>query len=658
MITAPAADVELSGLDLTALAARARRVTGSDHALIVLDADAGPLVAGHDGMPRGELALLEQTPAAEVLGVLRREYGTVVSVDAVFEGAKFGVVHVLKRSGEGVDHPQLLPVFAAQTGLALALARRPDAEPAASSLLTELDDLVLRVDDVGDLSRALTRVLGPYFGDARIGVMVAEGQESTLQQMPGSFGAEGEITASHRVSAFDLYSNSARVFATGQPYVSQHCDGDSGIRQGYVAALQLRRLLSVPLRRVGVLHIADKAEPFTIEDVERAVALAPRVANLVALATTLLRQRRQQRLEELLADVAVGVASGAAAGGSVVPALEELCSATDANLVAIVAEDGPPSIARCGPGDPEREQAVLDEADSEPGMRAYVVGPQSPGDPGWAAFYVPIRLGHHRVGTLAAFRDRGEPFAQTERRSLVRMANLAALGRAAERYQQQRAELARAHERQRIADDLHDDVAQILFAAQLSLDAILQQSDTLSDDVGAAIKRSRGLLIRGDTAIRTVIHRLSSPPAADLGTRLEAAVAGVEDEFSLPIDVQLDDPAVAAAERLQAPVADTLVKVARESLVNAAKHAGPCRVVLTLKLNGRGRLVLTVADDGRGIADAPGADGTHHGLRALRRMVAEHGGTLRRGDSAGGGTKVTASVALAVAARSAAGARE
>ena len=652
MTAAAAADHRLLGPDLTALAAGARRVTGGDHALIMIDSEAGPVIAGHDGLPTAELGLLAWASGDDVLDVLHREYGTVLSADALFDGERVGVVHALRRSGEPLDHPELLAVFAAQVALAFALSRRPDAEPADPHLLTELDDLVLRVDDVGELCRALTRLLGPCFGGARIGVMVAEGQDSTLQQMPGSFGAGGEITASHRVSAFDLFSNSARVFTTGHPYLSQECDGDRGIRQGYVAALQLRRLLSVPLRRVGVLHIADRPEPFTIEDVERAMSLAPRVANIVALATTLLRQRRQQRLEELLADVAVGVASGAAAGDAVVPALEKLCSATDANLVAIVSEDGVPSIARCGLGNPVREQAVLDEADSEPGMRAYVVGPQSPGDPGWAAFYVPIRLGHQRVGTLAAFRDRGEPFAQGERRSLVRMANLAALGRAAERYQQQRAELARAHERQRIADDLHDDVAQILFAAQLSLDAILQQSETLSEDVGAAIKRSRGLLIRGDTAIRTVIQRLSTPPSADLGTRLESVVAGVEDEFSLPIGLQLDEAAIAASEQLRGPVADTLVKVARESLVNAAKHAGPCRVVVSLRLTGRGRLMLTVADDGRGIAATPGG-GVHHGLRSLRRLMAEHDGTLRRAESAGGGTKVTASVELPARTRSA-----
>src|SRR5262249_25231690 len=51
-------------------------------------------------------------------------------------------------------------------------------------------------------------------------------------------------------------------------------------------------------------------------------------------------------------------------------------------------------------------------------------------------------------------------------------------------------------------------------------------------------------------------------------------------------------------------VSDAFVKAAREALVNAAKHAGPCRVSVKLEVSRRGRLVLTVADDGIGSRSA------------------------------------------------------
>jgi signal transduction histidine kinase len=297
-------------------------------------------------------------------------------------------------------------------------------------------------------------------------------------------------------------------------------------------------------------------------------------------------------------------------------------------------------LAHDGPRNPVLEQTVLDEADSDPGMRAYVVGPQKAGDPGWAAFYVPVFLGSTRIGTLAALRVRGEPFTRAERRAFVRMANLAALGRAAERYQQQRAELARLQERQRIADDLHDDVAQILFGAQLCLDGALNRED-LDSDMEAQLTRARSLLIRGDTAIRTVIHKLSSPPAADIGTRLASVVAGVEDEFAMAVHLEVSDEAASVAKRLRRPESDALVKVAREALVNTAKHAGPCSVGVSLALTRDERLLLTVADDGKGTTLNGGEH--HHGLSSLRRAVRDQGGSLRMCRSRAG-TRVTASM--------------
>lgn len=627
------------------LTVAARRSLGSEAIVIVFEpGDRAPVVVGAEGLAPGELAQLDRALAERVDGFLAKEYGGVLSADAVLDGERLGAIHALKRAGGPFDNEDLIGIFAAQVAIALGLRRRPPALYDGEQTLSELDQLVLSVHNLEDLSRAVAEAVGPIFGSARTAVMIADGQRNVLQMAPGAFGAPGHVAASHQVSIFDTRSNSARVFSTGQPYISNDAELDPGIRQEYVDAFGIERLLSVPLRQVGLLHIANKPTDFTLDDLERAGALASRIANVVELATTLFRLRRQQRLEGILSDVAVSVASGQGVQDFLVPALEELCVATDANLVAIVPEEGRPIVARAGARDEGLERTVLEEAGSDPGMRAYVVGPRKAGDPGWAAFYVPIHLGRQRVGTLAAFRVRGEPFAQAERRSLVRMANLAALSRATERYQQQRAELARLQERQRIADDLHDDVAQILFAAQLSLDSILQRED-LEDGTADAIARARGLLIRGDTAIRTVIHRLSSPPAADIATRIASVVSSVEDEFSLAVHLHVGEGAALGAKELRRPVSDALVKVAREALVNVAKHAGPCRVGVSLEVTRRDRLVVSVEDDGRGGVPAPDGE-HHHGLTALRRLIRDQGGTLRVMRGAERGTKVTASVPL------------
>ena len=617
-----------------ALVASARRVLGAEAVVIVRAG--GPEIVDAVGLGARELDELRRVPPAR--GFRELGFEGVLSAPAEFEGRRLGVLHAVKRSGDAFDNAHVIGAFASQVAITMALqARAPIADHQVETWAL-LDQLVLSAHSLEELSRALSEVMGPLFGGATTGLMVADRQRNVLQMIPGAFGAPHDTAASHRVSFFDARSNSARVLITGRPYISNASEGDSGIRQEYVDVFHIERLMTVPLRQSGVLHIANSSRDFDLDDLQRAEALAPRIANVLELATQLFRMRRQQRLEETLSRVAVAVASGEQLHTFLPPALEEVCAATEASLLAIVPDDSPAIVARSGPCNEELEQTVLAEAGSDPGMRAYVVGPQKAGDPGWAAFYVPVHLGNSRVGTLAALRVRGEPFARAERRSLVRLANLAALGRAAERYQHQRAELARLQERQRIADDLHDDVAQILFGAQLCLDSVLQRN-VADAETEAQIARARSLLIRGDTAIRTVIHRLSGPPAADLGARLASVVAGVEDEFAIAIHLRVDDNACKAARSLRRPASDALVKVAREALVNAAKHAGPCTVGVSLDLSRRNRLVLTVVDDGAGVAFA---DGTHHhGLASLRRVVRDQGGTLRVFGSQTG-TKVTA----------------
>src|SRR6185312_15085373 len=132
----------------------------------------------------------------------------------------------------------------------------------------------------------------------------------------------------------------------------------------------------------------------------------------------------------------------------------------------------------------------------------------------------------------------------------------------------------------------------------------------------------------------------------DFDQRLAAVVAGVEQEFSVAIHMQLNPDALRAADALRRSSADALIKVSREALVNAAKHAGPCRIRIMLNTTDRERLLVTVVDDGVGRSRRASAD-RGHGLAALRRALDEHGGCLRVGKAPSGGTKVTASVPLA-----------
>lgn len=660
----------VAGTDLSALAAAAQRALGGD-ALVILSLKGGmpagllategltgeqrlrvhPVLASLTPDLGGGEVLTRPPPGAPSDGdaaLLRHGYlGAVAAAAPLATGDAVAVV-ALWREPPAFENAELVRVFAIQAATALDQAsrrRRPRSALHRLEALAALDGIVVAGTPLEGLCAALNTAVAPLFGATATGLMVWDDRRRLLRLLPGSFGADEATVAGSVISIEDFRSNSARVFSTGRGFVSNDTGRDRSLFQDQVDVFALRRVLSVPLmlagRSVGVLHLADKPEDFTAEDLDRAEALAPKIATVLEIAQAHFRLRSQRRLEEVLSDVAVALASGERVREFLPAAFVALGEVAEASLLAYVPDDEPAILWRRGAVPEDVERTVLEEAQARPGVRAYVVGPRASGDPGWAAFHVPVLLGAQHVGTLAALRVRGEPFALDERHAIVRLANLAALARATERYQQQRAELARLHERQRIAEDLHDDVAQLLFAAQLSLDAALERG--AEGSVADGIAQARGLLVRGDTAIRTVINRLSAPPpSADAALRLASAVTHIEQVFSRPIHLEVSEAAADAAHRLEGEAADALVQLARQVLLKAAGAEGPSEVSVELDRSGTGELVLEVRDDGVGVA---GYRDTRD-LTPLRRRFKDLGGAVRVRHPAAGGTRVTATLPL------------
>jgi len=145
-------------------------------------------------------------------------------------------------------------------------------------------------------------------------------------------------------------------------------------------------------------------------------------------------------------------------------------------------------------------------------------------------------------------------------------------------------------ERRRIAQDLHDSVAQVLFAIAVHADP-----HTVEDDPAAALQEIEELATRGRSDLRRTFAELSSAPSARAaaavveGLRTEserlAQLAGVELSWAASPD------AVAAAQPpvIRALLADTV----REALRNTVRHAGGVPVLGTLTQR-NDRLVLAL----------------------------------------------------------------
>jgi two-component system sensor histidine kinase UhpB len=181
---------------------------------------------------------------------------------------------------------------------------------------------------------------------------------------------------------------------------------------------------------------------------------------------------------------------------------------------------------------------------------------------------------------------------------------------------------AQESERLRIALELHDQVGQELTAVLLGLARVRGMlDDSLRRDVEDIQEAVRASL----EDVRRIALELRPEALDDLG--LVSALAVLCERFSQRTGIQvgqhLDEhlPELGGDEEL------VVYRVAQEALTNIARHSGADHAELWL--SGRdGGLVVTVADDGRGIR-AGGEPGS--GIRGMRERAALIGATLEVG---------------------------
>jgi signal transduction histidine kinase len=195
-------------------------------------------------------------------------------------------------------------------------------------------------------------------------------------------------------------------------------------------------------------------------------------------------------------------------------------------------------------------------------------------------------------------------------------------------------------ERQRLAGEIHDTLAQGLAGVVAQLEAAEQARDRpaeLSRHLGQARALARSSLTEARRSVRALrpeqLERASLPEAVDELARAWSA------RVAVPVDVETTGtpgPVDARAET-------AIFRAAQEALSNVAKHATAARVHLTLTYLDDA-LLLDVADDGTGFDPAAQTDG--YGLVGMRQRLAGVSGRLTVESVPGGGTILNAAVPL------------
>lgn len=201
-------------------------------------------------------------------------------------------------------------------------------------------------------------------------------------------------------------------------------------------------------------------------------------------------------------------------------------------------------------------------------------------------------------------------------------------------------------ERERLATEIHDTVAQGLSSIQLLLRAAQR---TVTTDPAAAwdqVDQARRAAQTNLTEARRLV-RAWTPLELEEGSLL-GALRGLCETTAAQHGIAARLQCIESEVSLPSPVEVTLLRITQSALANVVQHADADRVEVTLSLLGDD-VVLDVVDDGRGFAadtlvePGPG-DATGFGLPAMRARARAHGGTMVVESRPGEGTALAVTI--------------
>jgi len=190
-------------------------------------------------------------------------------------------------------------------------------------------------------------------------------------------------------------------------------------------------------------------------------------------------------------------------------------------------------------------------------------------------------------------------------------------------------------ERRRIERNIHDGAQQELVAlvAKLAMARSAAAQGGLGPDVIDDLRLEAQHILSELRELAQGIH----PSVLSDGGLLEA----VEDRCArLPLEVTIEASEGLRARRFGDDIEGAAYFFVTESLANVLKHADATRTTISLCYDG-GRLLLGVADDGRGFDPTTASAG---GLSGLRDRIRALGGTVTVASAPGSGTRVSASL--------------
>lgn len=202
-------------------------------------------------------------------------------------------------------------------------------------------------------------------------------------------------------------------------------------------------------------------------------------------------------------------------------------------------------------------------------------------------------------------------------------------------------EAAREEERTNAAREVHDSIGQHLVVLNLQAWWLASHPEAPLSEREPRVVEMRSAVDDAMTAVKNVATSLR-PVALDalsFGETLRWYVRDFSRRTKLPAVAEVEP----RLPHISDEAATALFRVLQEALANVARHAGPCELRVSLRVE-EPWLILEVTDTGVGIPDGAASAHDSFGLIGMRERCAALGGSIRIEARAEGGTRLLARV--------------
>ncbi|WP_066310330.1 GAF domain-containing sensor histidine kinase [Bacillus sp. FJAT-29814] len=259
--------------------------------------------------------------------------------------------------------------------------------------------------------------------------------------------------------------------------------------------------------------------------------------------------------------------------------------------------------------------------------------------------YAPLIIESELVGMFVFGRVRTRSFSEEDHRSAATLANqLAVLIKTRLLFAEQEKRLI-LEERNRIARDIHDGVAQSLAGAIMNLETAQRKFTKAPDDSFRLMVESTEKLRKSLKEVRESIYALRPYPTERVGllAAITAKINMLRREHRLEISLETRGPEF----QLSSMVEKIIFDICQESVQNAIKHAEASRIDILLSFQ-KENVLLKVKDDGRGFslfqAMIKAREHPHFGILHMNEAAEKIQAMLQVDSREGSGTEITLTV--------------